>query len=164
MKIKNFLLLGLLLFTCGIAEAQVSVNVNVGTPPPWGPAGYTEARYYYLPDIETYYDVNKSQYIYINNGKWVRAAMLPVAYRRYDLYRGYKVVVTDYRGATPHVYYKKHKVKYPKGYKGKPQKTIGVPPGHAKKAVVVPHPGGDKVLVTKGGKNQVKAKGKGKKH
>ena len=129
------LLLGLLFFTCAFSQAQVSVNVNIGTPPAWGPAGYTDVRYYYLPDNNTYYDVNTAQYIYINNGNWIRASALPPAYRTYNLYSGYKVVVNDYRGATPYVYYKTHKVKYPKGYKGKPQKTIGVPPGHAKKSV-----------------------------
>jgi hypothetical protein len=159
------LLLPVIAFITGSLQAQVSINVNLGNPPPWGPAGYTEVRYYYIPDIDSYYDVGTRQFIYINNGRWVRAASLPVVYRNYDLYNGYKVVVTDYRGATPYIHYKVHKHKYPHGYKTKVvQKTIGRPPGHAKKAVVVPHPGGDKVLVNKGGKNQVKAKGKGKKH
>lgn len=134
MKTIKSLLLGLLFFTCSFMQAQVSVNVNIGTPPSWGPAGYTDVRYYYLPDIETYYDINEGQYIYFNNGQWVRTVTVPVAYRTYDFYNGYKVVMTDYRGATPYVYYKTYKVKYPKGYKGKYQKTIGVPPGQAKKA------------------------------
>jgi hypothetical protein len=134
MKNMKHLLLGLLFFSCAFSQAQVSVNVNIGSPPAWGPAGYTDVRYYYLPDIDTYYDVNTTQYIYINNGAWVRASALPPAYRSYNLYNGYKVVVNDYRGTTPYVYYKEHKVKYPKGYKGKPQKNIGVPPGQAKKS------------------------------
>ena len=155
------LLLPVIAFITGSLQAQVSINVNLGNPPAWGPAGYTEVRYYYLPDIDTYYDIGTRQFIYVNNGRWVRAASLPVVYRNYNLYNGYKVVVTDYRGATPYIHYKVHKHKYPHGYKGKAvQKTIGRPPGHAKKAVVVPHPGGDKVLVSKGGKNHVKAKGK----
>ncbi len=36
------------------------------------------------------------------------------------------MVLTDYHGHTPYVHYKTHKVKYHKGYKGAPQKTIGV--------------------------------------
>jgi len=130
----NFLL-GILFFTCTYTQAQVNINVNLGNPPAWGPAGYTDVRYYYLPDIETYYDVGTRQYIYLTNGKWMRATTLPVVYRNYNLYNGYKVVVHDYRGATPYVYYKTHKAKYPKGFKGKPQKTVGIPPGHAKKIV-----------------------------
>lgn len=160
MKAIHFLLIGFL-FSCGAMNAQVSVNVNIGSPPAWGPAGYSEVRYYYLPDIDTYYDVSNGQYIYVNNGGWTRATVLPAAHRRYNLYNGYKVVLTDYRGATPYIYYKTHKVKYPKGYKHGHQKTIGLPPGHAKKlhrsnAVVVKH---DK---HHGHKHKGKGHGKGK--
>lgn len=160
MKTLKQLLIALVFCTFGAAQAQVQINVNVGTPPAWGPAGYTDVRYYYLPDIHTYYDVNNGQYIYLTNGKWMRATTLPVAYRRYNLYNGYKVVLTDYRGTTPYILYKTHKVKYPKGYKGKPQKTIGVPPGQAKKMV------GNKSANTKVVKaksnSPAKAKGHGK--
>jgi hypothetical protein len=116
------------------AQAQVSVNVNLGTPPAWGPAGYTDVNYYYIPDIETYYDVRTTEYIYLNKGTWTRTRVVPAPYKSYNFYNGYKVVMTDYKGKAPYTTYKSYKVKYPKGYKGKPQKTIGVPPGQAKKA------------------------------
>ncbi|KQB43975.1 hypothetical protein RCH33_465 [Flavobacterium daejeonense] len=106
-------------------QAQVSVNVNIGTPPAWGPVGYANIDYYYLPDIQTYYDIRLSQFIYFNNGRWIHSRYLPGPYRHYDLYRGYKVVLNDYHGRTPYKYFKVHKAKYYKGYKGKPQKTIG---------------------------------------
>jgi hypothetical protein len=38
-------------------------------------------------------------------------------------------VLNDYRGDRPYDNFKTHKVKYGKGYKGKPQKTIGQKPG-----------------------------------
>lgn len=115
------------------SNAQVSVNVSIGTAPAWGPVGYASARYYYLPDVAMYYDVNTAEYIYINNGGWVRTAVVPVAYRNYNFYNGYKVVLNDYRGAAPYVYYKSHRVKYPRGYHPAYQRTIGVPPGHARR-------------------------------
>jgi hypothetical protein len=133
MKTLKTLLIVIVLIAFGSAKAQVSVNVNIGTPPAWGPAGYTEERYYYLPDIETYYDVRSSEYIYLTNGRWVRTVTVPAPYRSYNFYNGYKVVMTDYNGKAPYTTYKTYKVKYPKGYKGKPQKTNGVPPGQAKK-------------------------------
>nr|WP_315222940.1 hypothetical protein [uncultured Flavobacterium sp.] len=129
MKLIKIFLIGMLFLSFSNVEAQVSVNVNIGTPPAWGPAGYTDVRYYYLPDLETYYDVNTSNYVYSRNGKWVRTRSLPSAYRNYDLYNGYKVVLKDYRGNDPYDNFKTHKVKYAKGYKGKPQKTIGQKPG-----------------------------------
>lgn len=125
MKTLQLLVLGLLLSIATSSQAQVSVNINIGTAPSWGPAGYDNAEYYYLPDVASYYDVQASQFIYYGNGKWNRSRRLPVQYANYDLYNGYKVVLTDYHGKTPYSYYKEHKIKYAKGYKGKPQKTIG---------------------------------------
>ena len=43
-----------------------------------------------------------------------------------DAALNYKVVLNDYHGSRPYNHFKSHKVKYYKGYKGKPQKTIGV--------------------------------------
>lgn len=125
MKSIKFIILGIGLIFASEAQAQISVNLNVGTPPQWGPSGYSNVRYYYLPDVEAYYDVQKSNFIYISGNSWGRHSYLPRHYRNYDLYNGYKVVLTNYRGNWPHSYFKQHKVKYAKGYKGKYQKSIG---------------------------------------
>jgi hypothetical protein len=118
----------LILLMSVFAQAQVSINVNIGTPPNWGPQGNDNSRYYYLPDIDTYYDVAQSQFIYDNNGRWIRENRLPSRYRQYDLYGGYKVVLNDYRGDAPYTYHSKHRSNYPKGYHGKPQKNRGNKP------------------------------------
>lgn len=139
MKTIKLFIIPLLIFTWSTAQAQVSVNVNIGTPTPpvvvespkvvvvtppdWGPAGYDYMEYYYLPDIQVYYDVRLAEYIYFGKGKWIRSSRLPVNYRNYDLYNGYKVVLTNYHGNTPYAYFNAHKIKYYKGYKGKPQKS-----------------------------------------
>lgn len=115
MKTKTFFWTSALLMLIQVANAQVSVSVNIGTPA-WGPTVTTE-RYYYMPDIETYYDIHSREYIYVNNGYWVRQRTLPVAYRDYDFYRGRTVIINDYRGAAPYVHYTTHKVKYAKGPK-----------------------------------------------
>ena len=121
----------ILLVSTTAMQAQVSVNVNIGSPPAWGPSGYSAAEYYYLPDVQAYYDVRQSQFIYLGGGQWVRSRNLPAQYRNYNLYNGYKVVLNDYHGSRPYSNFKNHKVKYYKGYKGRPQKTIG-----ARKVVV----------------------------
>lgn len=126
MKTLKLSIVAIVLFIAtSTTQAQVSVNVNIGTPPAWGPVGYANIDYYYLPDIQTYYDIRLSQFIYFNNGRWIHSRYLPRAHRHYDLYHGYKVVLTDYHGRTPYKYFKNHKTKYYKGYKGKPQKSIG---------------------------------------
>jgi hypothetical protein len=130
MKAIKFIILGIGLIFASEAQSQISVNLNIGTPPQWGPSGYSNVRYYYLPDVEAYYDVQKSNFIYISGNSWVRRSQLPNHYRNYDLYNGYKVVMTDYRGNAPHSYFKQHKVKYAKGYRGKSQKNIGHRPGN----------------------------------
>src|SRR4051812_29774312 len=83
------------LLTVKSANAQISINVNIGSQPEWGPTGYDRADYYYMPDIDTYYDVPAHQYVYIENNSWVRRPALPPRYRSYNLYSGYKVVVNE---------------------------------------------------------------------
>jgi len=130
MKTIKLIIVGLILFVAASVEAQVSMQINVGTPPKWGPSGYSDVRYYYLPDVEAYYDVPSSMFIYNNGVSWIHRRSLPYAYRNYDLYYGYKVVMTDYRGNTPYVHFKEYKSKYAKGYRGKPQKNYGERPVH----------------------------------
>jgi len=84
--------LGLVQLTSPV-QAQVSVQVNVGVQPQWGPSGYDYANYYYLPDIDVYYHIPRRQFVYMEAGRWVFGVSLPARYRSYDLYRGYKVVI-----------------------------------------------------------------------
>jgi hypothetical protein len=128
MKSPKLLFTALLVTFAFSAKAQVSVIVNLASPPPWGPAGYAEARYYYLPDIQSYYDVQSTTFIYYGNGRWHRKAGLPSRYRNYDLYDGYKVVLTGYHGESPYENYREHKMKYKIGYRGESQRTIGERP------------------------------------
>ena len=129
MKLSKFVVIGMIVFLAGTVHAQVSVNVSIGVPPPWGPVGYTEVRYYYLPDVEAYYDIQNSKFICFVQGAWVHRSHLPSPYRNYDLYNGYKVVMSDYHGNAPYTYYNEQKIKYGKGYRGPEQKTYGEKPG-----------------------------------
>lgn len=100
------------------SKAQVSFNIHIGTPPQWAPQGCADARYYYLPDVESYYDVHSSMFIYFYGGRWVHRHHLPARYRNYDLYNGYKVVMSDYRGNRPYSHFREHRMKYAHGYRG----------------------------------------------
>ena len=149
MKTIKLLTIGLLFFAGSTIHAQVAVDVNVATPnvnvhvgtnsapshpappsrpappPVWGPVGYDEVEYYYLPDIEVYYDIRQAQYIYFGNGRWIHSRYLPRHCRNYDLQHGYKVVLADYHGHSPYTHFDTHRAKYYKGYKGEPQKARG---------------------------------------
>ncbi len=76
-------------------DAQVGVSVNIGVQPVWGPVGYDHADYYYLPDVDAYYDVPAHMFVYLDGGVWVHRAALPARYANFDLYHGYKVVIND---------------------------------------------------------------------
>lgn len=143
MKALKLIVFGMALFLAGSVQAQVSVSVNVPLPPPppWGPAGYAEAHYYYLPDVEAYYDVESSMFIYYNGGAWVHRTYLPSRYRNYDLYNGYKVVMTDYHGNAPYAHFKEYKKKYTRGYRGEAQRTIGERPVRGKSGSKISHQG-----------------------
>ncbi len=118
MKVLKLIILGICLSVSSLSQAQVSVNVNIPGPPVWGPVVTTE-EYYFLPEIESYYDIRQKQFIYLNNGVWVRTRALPSRYRGYNLNNGQVVILNDYRGKSPFRYYSKHKVKYFKGNKFK---------------------------------------------
>ena len=143
------------------ATAQVSININIGSQPTWGPVGYDYVEYYYLPDIETYYYVPRRQFVYLTNGKWVFATYLPTRYRSYNLYSGYKVVINQPR---PYLHFSTHKMKYAK-YKGNNGRQVIIRNSNDPKYYVVKgHPkyngGGNK---GNSGNSGGKGKGKGKK-
>ncbi len=103
-----------LVFTYGTSSAQVSLSVNIGLQPEWGPVGYDYVDYYYFPQYEAYYFVPKRQFVYLNNGRWLFANSLPRRYGTVNLFSSYKVVINE-----PNAYkhHNDHKVKYVK-YKG----------------------------------------------
>jgi len=83
------------LFFAKPAEAQVNVNINIGSQPLWGPVGYDYARYYYIPEINVYYDVPNRRYTYYEGRRWITRGNLPGRYRNFNFYNTYKVVVND---------------------------------------------------------------------
>jgi hypothetical protein len=117
--IKNIGIAAVLLFSlvstqsCG-PGSRVSVGVQYANPP-WAPAYYPGVRYYYLPDIEAYYDLSDGDFVYLDNGQWLFSPMLPPMYGSYDLYTGF-VIALDAGVFQPwlhHHYYISH---YPRYY------------------------------------------------
>jgi hypothetical protein len=102
------------------ANAQVSVNVNIGAQPMWAPVGYASAEYYYLPDIECYYNVPRRQFVYLSGPNWVFSYNLPSRCRGYDLYSGYKVVCAGPRPYTNFYHDREAYARY-RGWRGHQQ-------------------------------------------
>ena len=79
------------------AQVRFNINLNIGARPAWGLPGNYAGDYYYLPEIDSYYDIPTRQFIYFDGDEWIYASSLPYMYRDYDLYRGFKVVVNEPR-------------------------------------------------------------------
>ncbi|KAK9674598.1 hypothetical protein QE152_g41000 [Popillia japonica] len=87
-----------------------SINVNLDKQPAWGPMGYDTANFYYLPDLNIYFDVNNALFYFLNGSSWTSSQYLPTKYKKYDLYSLYKVVINN--NSKPWQSNKEHKKTY----------------------------------------------------
>lgn len=115
---KISLIAALALSLYGLTGCGPSTYISTGVEyvnPPWGPPYYNGVRYYYLPDIECYYDLSAQEFIYLNNGQWLFSSTLPPVYGGFDLYNAYVVSlnVSVYQPWLHHQYYVAH---YPQYY------------------------------------------------
>jgi hypothetical protein len=106
------ILMGCLSFRSANAQVGFRLNINIGNQPEWGPTGYDHVDYYYMPDVDAYYDVPTHQYVYYENNAWVHRTYLPAQYRNYDVYNGYKVVVNRPNPWLKNAYYRNTYAKY----------------------------------------------------
>jgi len=83
--------------------------------PSWAPPYYPGVRYYYLPDIETYYDLTSQQFVYLDNGQWSYSRYLPSIYAGYDLNDCFTVAI-DYNTYQPWLHYQYYVSHYPRYY------------------------------------------------
>lgn len=114
---RHLLVLIVAVFLSSIVDAQVRFNLsfNLDRQPIWGPTGYDHVEYYYLPDIEVYYNVPQHRFFYYEGRRWIGRSSLPSRYRGHDLYNSYKVVVNE---PTPYRNHEKYREKY-SSYKGR---------------------------------------------
>lgn len=125
-------------FVINTASAQIpiSVKANIVSQPLWGPVGYDYVEYYYLPDVDAYYYVPKRQYIYMQNGSWMYTSALPLKYKNYNVYNGYKVVIN---APKPYLNNASYRSKYA-SYKGRKDQPIIKNSSDAKYYVIKNHP------------------------
>ncbi|EIA08348.1 hypothetical protein [Flavobacterium frigoris] len=124
MKTLKLIAVGIILLVSSTSNAQLSISLNIGTAPVYHNSANVTVGYYYMPDIQSYYDVRANQYIYLERGNWKRSRTLPNQYRRYDINNGYKVALNDYRGNRPYTNYNNDKTRYYVGYRGENQRTV----------------------------------------
>ncbi len=111
-NLKFTLVAFIILFTLQV-NAQFSINLSLGSRAQY-PNHYRNndiTSYYYLPEIEAYYDVNSALFIYNGPRGWVRSTNLPEYCSNYDINRGYKVAL-NYRGNSPYANFNYDRQKY----------------------------------------------------
>jgi len=113
---KSFLIIMILIAVAyaNQSTAQIRLSLNIGSQPCWGPTGYDHAEYYYLPDIECYYNVPKHRFVYQDGGRWIFSPTLPPMYANYNLNTGYKVVMNEEK---PYMHFAEHRDQYSR-YRG----------------------------------------------
>lgn len=119
--LKSFILAAVLLLSASLfsgcmmmAPTRTVTTVSYENPQ-WAPPYYSGARYYYLPDLELYYDLGNREYIFLMNGRWHFSPYLPSIYGNYDLENSFCIVmnVNVYKPWLHHQYYVSH---YPRYY------------------------------------------------
>lgn len=83
--------------------------------PQWAPPYSPGARYYYLPDIECYYDLSSHDFIILDHGRWFYTKSLVSIYPDFDLNDCFSIVlnINIYQPWMHHQYYVSH---YPRYY------------------------------------------------
>lgn len=107
------------LMSCGTSYYGTSENSYYENyydyNPAWAPDYYFGTRYYYFPDIETYYDLATRNFVYLYNGHWLFVPALPPIYSTFNLHNAF-IVIVNRSVHTPwmhHHYYNSH---YPRYY------------------------------------------------
>ncbi len=112
-KIQMLLIATVLLFTYQ-ANAQFSLNVSLGSRPTYNNHHYyyeDNVSYYYLPEIEAYFDNREGVFIFMSTRGWVRSAYLPSHCNDYNIDNGVRIAI-DYHGRSPFDDFHYHKKKY----------------------------------------------------
>lgn len=113
-----------LLYNSANAQVRVHVGFNLGSPavvyrqepvvveqPVYQETQnvYDDSNdddYYYLPDVDAYYNVSAGCYYYNNGDSWISAAYLPGAYRDYDWRSARRFEIHEHRPFTRGDFYR----------------------------------------------------------
>ena len=104
------ILLALGLSSCVVYDRPYGPGYAHSSPPPAGIAYYD---YWYYPDVQVYFDIDRRVYFYLSNSRWVEVRVLPPSLRA--RLGGYIPLHSRYR--QPYVEYREHSIKYPPRYR-----------------------------------------------
>ena len=119
--LKKMMIVVVMLFSVSMFSGCDLYTYSVGSVhsrydnPEWAPPYSEGVRYYYLPDIEAYYDLSARQFVYLSNGRWYDSPQCPSVYAGFDLNNCFAIAldVNVYQPWMHHQYYVSH---YPRYY------------------------------------------------
>ncbi len=95
-KIQLIFLTTILLFAIK-TTAQISVNISLGSRTTYNPPVHyyydDNVDYYFLPEIQAYFDNREGLYIYYSSNRWIRSARLPQKCGNYNVNNGVRIAV-----------------------------------------------------------------------
>ena len=97
------------------AQFRFNVNVRLGLPA-WLSGGNAESDFYYMPEIDAYYNVRERQFVYLDNGRWIFASNLPGRFSGFDLYNCRKFPIYESRPYLNGDYYRNQYAQYRNNY------------------------------------------------
>lgn len=105
-------------------QAQASVTTEIQAMVEEESLPAVGVRYYYYPNLDSYFDTRENMYLFQENGQWVKAREIKSGYRGYSIFNNVRVAITDYHGDRPYTKLEEHRKQFPKNYssKRKPQK------------------------------------------
>lgn len=83
--------------------------------PEWASPYDDGVRYYYLPDIEAYYDLSNNNFVYLDNGHWVFSVNPPTIYAGFDLYNSFYISL-NFNVFQPWMHHQHYLFHYPRYY------------------------------------------------
>jgi hypothetical protein len=102
----------------GLTSCDLPSIITAGiqySNPSWAPPYSPGVRYYYMPDIETYYDLTDQEFVCLNNGQWLFSPTLPSMYSGYDLFNGF-VISLNINVFQPWMHHQYYVSNYPRYY------------------------------------------------
>jgi len=104
------LLLGIFISLESCGRVIISSRPSHPTPLWFYPSRVVNVRYVYFPDYTIYYDLTLRNYLYHNNGIWVRVNVLPSRFNGINFKRTRQIRVNDYFDDNIRVYHSNRRV------------------------------------------------------
>lgn len=120
MKTKFAYLILFFLLTSTVSYSQTSVLKTTAVKAE--SSKKAEARYFYYPNLQAYFDTQTNLFLFRVNKQWISAESFPENYGGYSLYNNHRVKIDDYFGDDITELLAIHKILYPYNSKGRLKK------------------------------------------